>query len=77
MMVVERKWAARRKHPSYRGKHHSCTVDFVRMIADASKIQGLENAIETACKELGDEFADNIYDKYGKQVNCKFVEIAD
>ena len=28
--------------------------------------QGLESAVKTACKELGDEFTDNIYDKYGK-----------
>lgn len=47
-----------------------------RIIADASKFQGLETAVTTACKELGDEFTDNIYDKYGKQVNCKLVDSA-
>lgn len=36
-------------------------------------LQGLETAVKTTCKELGDEFTDNIYDKYGKRVRCKFL----
>ena len=41
-----------------------------------SNFQGLESAVKTTCKELGEEFTDNIYDKYGKQMNCRFVDSA-
>ena len=75
--MIERNWkrAVRQKSSRCTAKTVICTVE-VRIIANVRKIQGLETAVKTACKELGDEFADNIYDKYGKQVNCNFVDSA-
>ena len=61
----------------HREEVHSCAGSISRINADASKLlQGLEKAVKTTCKELGDEFTDNIYDKYGKQVICHLVDPA-
>ena len=35
--------------------------------------QGLEEAVKTSCKEIGDELTDNIFDKYGKLPKCRLV----
>lgn len=32
--------------------------------------QGLEEAVKTTCREIGGEFTDNIFDKYGKLPKC-------
>ena len=32
--------------------------------------QGLEQAVRSTCKEIGEEFTDNIFDKYSKLTKC-------
>ena len=35
--------------------------------------QGLEDAVKTTCREIDEEFTDNIFEKYGKFPRCCLV----